>query len=47
MNAASGRRLALSLMAPIFMMFIIIDHKYDNHHVNVNGTDGEFQPGTT
>jgi hypothetical protein len=33
--------LLFSLMEPIFMTIIMIA-KYDDHHVNVNGTGGEF-----
>ena len=34
--------LLFSLMEPIFMTIIMNDPKYDDHHVNVNGADGEF-----
>jgi hypothetical protein len=30
------------LIEPIFMTVIMIDAKYDDHHVTVNGADGEF-----
>jgi hypothetical protein len=34
--------LLFSVVDPIFMTTIMIEIKYDGHHVNVNGCYGEF-----
>jgi hypothetical protein len=32
-----------SLLGLIIMTVIMIDAKYDGHHINVNGASGEFE----